>query len=138
MWERLERGRALYTMQPSASEIAALRARLLEVVGTRGLGALVGDGLVARDFVCFAATFIAESADRLSWYPVLRELGVPPDDARRYRGARSPSRVVGESKMVNRWSTGPAGPASRGGIEVRKSRELRYLEEWPSGLRHRF
>jgi hypothetical protein len=106
VWERFERGRALYTMQPSAAEISALRARLRDIVAAQGLSALAGDGLVARDFLCFAASFIAESADRLSWYPVLRELGVPPDDARRYpelyRGLESALAALGRNVIYTR------------------------------------
>jgi hypothetical protein len=53
-------------------------------------------------------------------------------------GAAPMVQVVGESEMVNRWSTGPEGPATKEEAKFKTVSTYKYLEEWPSGLRHRF
>jgi hypothetical protein len=84
IWTRYTKGKPLFTLALTDKERAVLRETLRQRLTHHGVRALCEPAEVARYFVLFASQFLARSATRLEWAPILTDLGAPDVEATRY------------------------------------------------------
>ena len=71
IWARYVRGTPLFALALTDQQRAEVRADLQGRVKRTGIAALHASGEETRNFVLFASQFLARSATRLEWAPVL-------------------------------------------------------------------